>query len=53
MSAQHYRQLLVWQKAMDLAVMCYEITKPFPSEERYGLTSQIRRAVRVRSSEHR
>jgi len=45
MSAQHYRQLLVWQKAMDLAVMCYEITKPFPSEERYGLTSQIRRAA--------
>ena len=41
---QHYQQLLVWQKAMDLVVLCYEITKPFPAEERYGLTSQIRRA---------
>src|SRR5438128_8452960 len=30
---------------MDLAVYCYEITKPFPIEERYGLTSQIRRAA--------
>ena len=45
MSTQHYGQLLVWQKAMDLAVYCYEITKPFPIEERYGLTSQIRRAA--------
>jgi four helix bundle protein len=41
---QHYQQLLVWQKAMDLAVACYEVTRPFPIEERYGLTSQIRRA---------
>ena len=44
MATQHYAQLLVWQKAMDLVVFCYEITKPFPKEERYGLTSQIRRA---------
>ena len=41
---QHYQQLLVWQKAMDLVVHCYEVTKTFPTEERYGLTSQIRRA---------
>ena len=45
MAVQHYGQLLVWQKAMDLAVCCYEVTKPFPIEERYGLTSQIRRAA--------
>lgn len=45
MTTQHYRQLLVWQKAMDLVVLCYEITKVFPQEERYGLTSQIRRAA--------
>jgi four helix bundle protein len=45
MAIQHYQQLLVWQKAMDLAVVCYESTKPFPVEERYGLTSQIRRAT--------
>ena len=30
---------------MDLTVFCYEITMPFPKEERYGLTSQIRRAA--------
>jgi four helix bundle protein len=42
---QHYGQLLVWQKAMDLTVFCYEITMPFPKEERYGLTSQIRRGA--------
>src|SRR5437667_9299701 len=41
---QHYQQLVVWQKAMDLVVHCYEVTKAFPTEERYGLTSQIRRA---------
>ena len=45
MSTFHYRDLLVWQKAMDLAVQCYEVTRTFPAEERYGLTSQIRRAV--------
>ena len=44
MAVQHYGQLLVWQKAMDLVVYCYEITKRFPADERYGLTSQIRRA---------
>ncbi len=44
MSVQHYRQLHVWQKAMDLVVQCYERTRGFPAEERYGLVSQIRRA---------
>ena len=45
MSVQHYRQLIVWQKAMDLAEQCYFATKAFPPEERFGLTSQIRRAA--------
>ena len=45
MSVQHYRQLIVWQKALDLAVECYQATKTFPSEERFGLISQIRRAA--------
>jgi four helix bundle protein len=45
MSVQQYGQLLVWQKAMDLAVLSYQITRAFPTEERYGLTSQIRRAA--------
>lgn len=39
-----YRDLLVWQQAMDLAVLCYSLTRPFPREETFGLTSQIRRA---------
>src|SRR5260370_38716106 len=30
---------------MDLAVLCYQVTRLFPKEERYGLTSQIRRAA--------
>ena len=39
-----HRDLIVWQKAMDLAVAAYGTTARFPSDERYGLTSQIRRA---------
>ena len=44
MSVQHYRQLIVWQKAMSLAKQCYQATRTFPKEETFGLTSQIRRA---------
>ena len=40
-----YFELNVWQMAMDLAVACYRVTATFPSEELYGLTSQIRRAA--------
>lgn len=40
-----YRDLLVWQKAMDLAEGCYLETKAFPREELYGMTSQIRRSA--------
>ncbi len=39
-----YRELLVWQGAVELAVACYAATKTFPSSESYGLTSQIRRS---------
>jgi four helix bundle protein len=42
---QSYQDLKVWQKAMDLAVACYQVTKSFPKDELYGLTSQIRRAA--------
>lgn len=45
MAVQSYQELTVWQKAMDLAVKCYEATKPFPREEQFGMTSQIRRAA--------
>jgi four helix bundle protein len=38
-----YRDLIVWQKAMDLTKQVYQLTKSFPQEEIYGLTSQIRR----------
>ncbi len=45
MTVQHYRQLKVWQFAMDLAERCYLTTKGFPKEELFGLTSQIRRSA--------
>jgi len=38
-----YKDLIVWQKAMILAKMIYTITKKYPKEEMYGLTSQLRR----------
>lgn len=40
-----HRDLIVWQKAMDLVVNVYRVTDAFPKAETYGLTSQIRRAV--------
>jgi len=40
-----YRDLLVWQKGLELAYLLYEITRSFPQEEKFGLTSQIRRAA--------
>ncbi|MCZ0940016.1 MAG: four helix bundle protein, partial [Caldilineaceae bacterium] len=40
-----YRDLKVWQRAMDLTVRTYEITRRFPAEEKYGLVSQMRRAA--------
>ena len=39
-----YKELMVWQKSMDLVCAVYTCTKSFPKEELYGLTSQIRRA---------
>ena len=39
-----YRDLLVWQKALELAVLTYRLSEKFPRNEMYGLTSQIRRA---------
>jgi len=40
-----YSELLVWQKSMDLVTDTYKITAAFPSEERFGLSSQARRAA--------
>jgi four helix bundle protein len=41
---QSYRDLVVWQKAMALAALCYAKTRSFPKAEMFGMTSQIRRA---------
>jgi four helix bundle protein len=41
-----YRKLLAYEKGFDLAMRIFEITKKFPSEERYSLTDQIRRSSR-------
>lgn len=40
-----YQDLDVWQKAMDLVVMCYKLCKKFPKHEVYGLASQLQRAA--------
>lgn len=40
-----HKRLLAWQKSMELVVMIYTLTKRFPKEEIYGLTSQLRRAA--------
>ena len=42
---QSYRDLLVWQKGIDLVVIAYKATSGFPKSETYGLISQIRRAA--------
>ena len=40
-----FRKLLAWQRADDLTVLVYRATEDFPSEEKFGLTSQLRRAA--------
>ena len=45
MGLLHYRQLIAWQKSMRLVGSVYELSKRFPKEEVYGLTSQVRRAA--------
>ena len=42
---KNYKDLTVWQKSYELCLKIYRITAEFPNEERYGLTSQIRRAA--------
>jgi four helix bundle protein len=42
--AQDYRDLIVWQRAIELTVCIYKLTRTFPKEELYGLISQMRRA---------
>ncbi len=40
-----YRDLTVWNQAMDLVIVCYKLTSKLPKTEIYGLSSQIKRAV--------
>jgi four helix bundle protein len=42
---RNYRDLLVWEKAHSLTLCIYRDTQAFPKEERFGITSQIRRAA--------
>jgi four helix bundle protein len=42
---KNYKDLKVWKKSYDLCLKVYKITKSFPKEEVYGLTSQIRRSA--------
>ena len=45
MQIKTYRDLLVWQKSMALVTEVYKLSKLFPGEEAYGLTSQMRRCA--------
>ncbi|GGF11970.1 four helix bundle protein [Flavobacterium limi] len=40
----HFRKILVWQKSISLVTKIYKVTRTFPKEETFGLTSQIRRS---------
>jgi four helix bundle protein len=42
---QDFRNLQVWQRAHQLTLQIYRLTKRFPDDERFGLTSQLRRAA--------
>jgi four helix bundle protein len=52
MQVQSYRDLEAWQLGMEFVVRVYGVTKDFPREELYGLTSQLRRAAVAHSLEH-
>ncbi len=45
MEKHNFKELLVWQKAIDLCVKIYRETESFPRSEQYGLTNQIRRSA--------
>ncbi len=44
MKVESYRDLIVWQRAIEMTLALYRVTAEFPREEIYGLTSQLRRA---------
>lgn len=45
MKIESYRDLVVWQKAVNLVIAVYQLTSRFPKEETYGLTTQMRRSA--------
>lgn len=45
MQIKSYQDLKVWQQSMQLAEECYQVTRQFPKEELFAMTSQIRRAA--------
>lgn len=45
MALESYRELRVWQVGMEIAELCYTLTRSFPSAELYGMTGQIRRSA--------
>ncbi|MBN2843545.1 MAG: four helix bundle protein [Sedimentisphaerales bacterium] len=45
MSLKSYRELIVWQKGIDLTVLVYSIVRGFPSEEKFSISSQMTRAA--------
>lgn len=47
---QSFKDLIAWQKAIELTIAIYKLTESFPPSERYGLTAQLRRAAVSTSS---
>lgn len=45
MSVKSYKDLIIWQRSMDMVESIYRITEKFPSKESFGLISQMRRAA--------
>ena len=43
--ARHYKDLVAWQRSHEFTLAIYKQTQRFPADERYGLTSQLRRAA--------
>lgn len=45
MEIKSHRDLVVWQKSMELVTQCYRLTGEFPNREKFGLSSQLQRAA--------
>lgn len=44
-ATKSFKDLIIWQKSHELTLEIYRLTKRFPSDEKYGLSSQMRRAA--------